>query len=79
MLACVDVIERLDHHPSWRNSYNRVDIHLDTFDAGNQVTALDIELATALEHVVETRGRDFGLVDRGATSRGRDAVATLDR
>jgi 4a-hydroxytetrahydrobiopterin dehydratase len=36
--------ERLDHHPSWHNVYNRLTIHLTTHDAGG-VTNLDVTLA----------------------------------
>ncbi len=40
--------ERLDHHAEIWNVYNRVKIRLNTHDAGG-VTALDFELATAIE------------------------------
>lgn len=36
--------ERLDHHPSWHNVYNRLTIHLTTHDVGG-VTSLDVTLA----------------------------------
>jgi 4a-hydroxytetrahydrobiopterin dehydratase len=42
---CVADIERLDHHPDWRNAYDRVWVRLSTHDAGSRVTALDSELA----------------------------------
>lgn len=63
--ACVEDIERLGHHPAWRNVYNRVEIELVTHDAGNAVTALDLELARAIERVVAARGAELGLVERG--------------
>ncbi len=46
--ACAVHAERLDHHPTWSNTYNKVDITLTTHDAGNKVTAKDIELARAM-------------------------------
>jgi len=43
--------EALDHHPELRNVYNRVEIGLSTHDAGNKITALDVELAKRIEHI----------------------------
>jgi 4a-hydroxytetrahydrobiopterin dehydratase len=40
--------EVMDHHPDLRIVYNRVEITLNTHDAGG-VTALDMELATKIE------------------------------
>jgi len=45
MADCVEDIERLAHHPQWDNLYDRLTIRLSTHDAGNRITALDVELA----------------------------------
>ena len=37
--------EELNHHPEWTNVYNRVAVRLNTHDAGDKVTAKDVELA----------------------------------
>ena len=37
--------EKMNHHPSWTNVYNKVEIWLNTHDAGDIVTEKDIKLA----------------------------------
>ena len=43
--------EAMNHHPEWTNVYSRVAVRLATHDAGGQVTAKDVELATRLERI----------------------------
>ena len=43
--------EDLNHHPEWTNVYNRVSIRLSTHDAGDKVTAKDVELAQRIEQL----------------------------
>jgi 4a-hydroxytetrahydrobiopterin dehydratase len=43
--------EELNHHPDWSNVYNRVVVRLNTHDAGNKVTANDVELATRMQKI----------------------------
>ena len=43
--------EAMDHHPDWSNVYNRVDVRLNTHDAGGKVTAKDVELAQRFEKI----------------------------
>jgi 4a-hydroxytetrahydrobiopterin dehydratase len=45
--------EKLNHHPTWTNTYNTVDIQLATHDAGNIVTDKDRELADVISRVYE--------------------------
>jgi 4a-hydroxytetrahydrobiopterin dehydratase len=42
--------ETLDHHPEWFNVYNRVDVVLNTHDAGG-VTELDLKLAKIMDAI----------------------------
>lgn len=42
------VAERMDHHPEWRNVYNRVDVELTTHDAAG-LTDRDFRLARAMD------------------------------
>jgi len=42
------VAEKMNHHPEWFNVYNRVEVTLNTHDAGG-LTALDFELATKMD------------------------------
>jgi 4a-hydroxytetrahydrobiopterin dehydratase len=49
------VAEKSDHHPEWRNVYKTVEVVLATHDAGG-VTALDIELAKAMNAIARQLG-----------------------
>ncbi|TDW99696.1 4a-hydroxytetrahydrobiopterin dehydratase [Dinghuibacter silviterrae] len=44
--------EKRDHHPSWTNTYNTVEIRLSTHSAGNVVTAKDRDLAAAIDKLI---------------------------
>ena len=37
--------EKMDHHPTWKNTYNTVEIWLNTHDAGDKVTEKDRSLS----------------------------------
>lgn len=41
--------EQQNHHPTWTNTYNTLDIYLSTHDAGNTVTDKDHKLAKAID------------------------------
>ena len=41
--------EQMDHHPEIFNCFNRVEISLNTHDAGGKVTEKDFSLAIAIE------------------------------
>ena len=41
--------EKANHHPNWNNVYNKVIIKLNTHDAGDTVTAKDIELSEKID------------------------------
>ena len=49
------VAEKMDHHPEWSNVFKTVKVELSTHDAGG-VTALDVELATAMNAIAKTFG-----------------------
>jgi len=44
------VAEKLDHHPEWKNVYNRIDVELTTHDCKG-LSARDFELAKAMERL----------------------------
>jgi 4a-hydroxytetrahydrobiopterin dehydratase len=49
------IAEKADHHPTWKNTWNTVEIWLSTHDAGNIVTDKDHNLASAIDNVVDTK------------------------
>lgn len=44
--------EKHNHHPRWNNVYNKVEIHLNTHDAGDVVTDKDRKLAEAIDKLL---------------------------
>ena len=44
--------DKMDHHPTWSNTWNRVDIELSTHDAGNIITNRDRLLAAGIDKLV---------------------------
>ena len=45
------IAERANHHPEWKNVWNRVEILLTTHDAGG-LSPRDIEMAEAIDAIV---------------------------
>lgn len=48
MTRVAELANRANHHPDWRNVWNRVDIELTTHDAGG-ITEGDFALARAID------------------------------
>jgi 4a-hydroxytetrahydrobiopterin dehydratase len=47
--------EKANHHPLWTNVYNRVEIWLNTHDAGDIVTEKDRKLAKVIDTIFEDK------------------------
>ena len=43
--------EKMDHHPNWQNTYNKVKIELTTHDKGG-ITINDTNLAESIDRVI---------------------------
>lgn len=50
------VAEKMNHHPEWKNIYNKVWIDLTTHDAGG-LTGLDLSLAQQIDAIVTAARR----------------------
>ncbi len=50
MTQAAILAEKMNHHPQWRNVYNRVDIDLVTHSSGG-ITRLDFDLASKIEQI----------------------------
>ena len=47
-------ISETDHHPTWSNTYNRLEVKLTTHDAGNKITDKDRKLADYLDKLYQS-------------------------
>ena len=45
--------EKMDHHPTWHNTYNKVKIELTTHDKGG-ITTNDIKLAESIDKLINS-------------------------
>jgi 4a-hydroxytetrahydrobiopterin dehydratase len=41
--------EKMDHHPTWKNTYHTVEVWLNTHDAGSIVTEKDRKLSAIID------------------------------
>ncbi|HMT91518.1 4a-hydroxytetrahydrobiopterin dehydratase [uncultured Thiothrix sp.] len=48
MTQATPIISQLDHHLRWENNWRTVAVWLTTWDAGHQISSLDLELAKQL-------------------------------
>ena len=51
ILRVAFLAEQHNHHPVIKNVYNRVELQLNTHDADNQVTKLDIAVANGINQI----------------------------
>jgi 4a-hydroxytetrahydrobiopterin dehydratase len=52
MEQVAEVAEQRQHHPTWTNTYNKVEIWLITHDAGDTITQKDHDMAAAIDQLV---------------------------
>jgi 4a-hydroxytetrahydrobiopterin dehydratase len=45
--------EQMNHHPTWTNTYNKVEIWLSTHSVGDTITDHDTELAKEIDRIYE--------------------------
>lgn len=44
--------EKHNHHPTWTNTWNKIEIWLCSHDAGNTITDRDKKLAAAIDKII---------------------------
>ena len=47
------IADKMNHHPTWTNTYNTVSFELSTHDAGDVVTEKDHKLAKAIDALIK--------------------------
>lgn len=53
MADAVSPIEERVHHPRWENQWRTVIVYLSTWDIGNRISKLDVDLPHALDALYE--------------------------
>ncbi len=53
MTSVALLAEKADHHPTWTNTWNTVEIWLSTHDAGNVVSQKDRDLADQIDAAIK--------------------------
>jgi 4a-hydroxytetrahydrobiopterin dehydratase len=53
MQKVAEAADAMDHHPTWTNTYNKVEIWLSTHSAGDQITDKDRQLAKQIDRIYE--------------------------
>ena len=48
------IAEQNNHHPVWKNEYNKLEIWLSSHDAGNTVTDKDKKMAKTIDQLLDT-------------------------
>jgi len=43
--------EQQNHHPTWKNTYNKLEIWLNTHDAGDIITDADRKLSASIDKI----------------------------
>ena len=51
MTGVAMLAEKADHHPTWKNTYNKVEIWLSTHDADDTITEKDKKLAKQIDEL----------------------------
>jgi 4a-hydroxytetrahydrobiopterin dehydratase len=46
-------VEKMGHHPTWTNAFNKVDISLFTHEAKDTVTEKDLKLSKAIDQILK--------------------------
>ena len=59
MTRAAIIAEKMNHHPEWSNTYNRVEVRLTTHDKGG-LTMLDMDLAKAMDDAAGGSGLKDG-------------------
>jgi 4a-hydroxytetrahydrobiopterin dehydratase len=52
MSMCAIYCEKIDHHPEWKNVYNRVTVHLISHDVGG-ISFKDFDLGAKMDEIAE--------------------------